>query len=402
MSARTGRDGGGPQTLGLPGLLVVFYGNPDRYPPTRNAILMLREHFRVHLVCRAGAEPPSASWPDEVRVERVGPRLSDQEKTDGSPAAKLREYLGFVWAVRRALSAERPAVAYAYEPHALSALALAGCRAKVVYHRHELEDAGPFVWGSIQSWVQALARRRGRQASLVVFPEEHRAEMYQRAVGDPRSALIVPNFPLLAAFPAPSPWPALLEARWQQKVVLYRGSLGPGNGILQMVRALPHLDPGVSLRLCGSADPRFVQEFEGIAAELGVAGRLRYDGFVPFDRLNRETLAAAAGTVLYQPTGVNNEFNATATNKLYEYAACGVPVVVPSSPTYRSFFAGESWVEHAQPDDPAAVAAAIQRLFVDRGRYEERCRAARRAFEERFNYEIVFAPLLERILALAG
>lgn len=385
-----------------PALLVVFYANPDRYPPTYNAVRLLREHFRVRVICRANADPPSVTWPDDVRVDRVGPAVPDHEKYTVSSAAKLREYLGFVWAVRRALAADRPQVAYAYEPHALTALGLAGCRARTVYHRHEIEDLGPIDRRSLQGWILALSWRFGRRADLLVFPEQHRADMYQRFVGDPRSPLIVPNFPLLSAFAAPTDWPAILEARWREKVLLYRGAIGAYNGILQMVRALPDVDAAITLRLCGGAEPEFARALRALATELCVAGRVRHDGFVPYDRLNRETVGAAVGLVLYQRVQANLEFNATATNKLYEYAACGVPVVVPDRPSFRAFLSGESWVEYADAAEPASVASAVGRLFADRAQYEERARAARRAFEERFNYEAVFAPLRARVLALAG
>jgi glycosyltransferase involved in cell wall biosynthesis len=388
-----------------PAILVVFYANPDHYPPTRNAIVMLRERFRVHLVCRNDAGPALMTWPDDVRVERVGPAISERERAEGRASAKLREYLGFVRAVRRALAAGRPAVAFAYEPHALAALALAGCRAPIVYQRHELEIGSEVAlpWTSMQTWILALARRIGRRAAVVVFPEKNRAEIYQRAVGDPRPAMIVPNFPMLSAFPAPSPWTEILEARRRTRQILYRGSIGSDNGVFEMVRAMGHLDAGFSLRLCGRAAPEVVREIEAVAASIGVAGRVRYDGVVPYERLNRETALAAVGLVLYQQRAGNNlVLNATATNKLYEYAACGVPVVAPDWPSYRDFFAGDAWVELADASDPAAVARAIERIFEDPGRYEERCRAARRAFEERFNYDAVFAPLLDRIAGLAG
>lgn len=385
-----------------PALLVVFYANPDRYPPTYNAIRLLSARFRVRVICRANADPPSVTWPAEVRVDRVGPAVPEREKYTASIGAKLGEYLAFVWAVRRALAADRPEVAYAYEPHAVTALGLAGCRARTVYQRHEIEELGPIDRRSLQGWILALSWRFGRRADLLVFPEKRRAELYQRFVGDPRAPLIVPNFPLLSAFAAPTGWPAILEARWREKVLLYRGAIGASNGILQMVRALPDLDAAITLRLCGGAEPEFARELRATATALGVAERVRSDGFVPYDRLNRETVGAAVGLVLYQRVQANLEFNATATNKLYEYAACGVPVVVPDRPGFRAFLAGESWVEYAEADSPASVANAVRRLFADRARYEERAVAARRAFEERFNYEAVFAPLRDAVLALAG
>jgi glycosyltransferase involved in cell wall biosynthesis len=385
-----------------PPLLAVFFANPDRYPPTFNALSILSERFRVRIVCRADDEPPLVTWPADIRVDRVGAARSFQDQLGTHTMERLWERTGFVRAVQRALSEHRPAVVFAYEPHALVALALARCRAKIVYQRHEVEDERPLNPRSMQDWILLWSRRLGRRAEVVVFPERNRAELYQRTAGDPRPAMIVPNFPLLADFPAITDWPALLEARWREKGLFYRGNLGAGTGVPQMIRSLVHLDPGFTLRLCGRGTPEFLRELEGLAADLGVTARVRNQGFIPsFARLNRETVAAAAGFVLYQRVSANNEFMATAANKLWEYAACGVPAVVPSFKSYREVLAGESWVELADPADPADVAAAVQRLFSDRARYEERCRAARRAFEERYNFETVFAPLRDRIVALA-
>jgi glycosyltransferase involved in cell wall biosynthesis len=382
-------------------LLVVFYSNPDLYPPTFNAVRLFHEAgLRVRMITRADTSPQKISWPGGVVDTRVGPCVSDREKNASSAASKLREYLAFAWAVRRALHEDPPAVAYAYEPHALTALTLAGCRAPIVYHRHEAEDDGPIERRTLQGWVQAAARLRAPRAALVVFPEQHRAADYQRIARDPRPPLVVPNFPLRAAFPAPD-LRALFDDRLRAPVALYRGAIGAGNGVFQMVRALAQLDPRVALRLCGTAAPELVREFSALAASLGVAERLRYDGLVPFERLNRETVRAAVGLVLYQAVSTNLEHNVSATNKLYEYAACGLPVVAPDRPGFRAYLGGEAWVELADAADPAAVARALGAVLADRARYEERARAARRAFEERFNFERVFAPLLARVMELS-
>jgi glycosyltransferase involved in cell wall biosynthesis len=361
---------------------------------------LLRDDFHVRLICRNGAAPPTLRWPDGVRVDRVGPALSNEEKNAAPAAAKLREYLGFVAAVRRALLEERPRLVYAYEPHAL--VAVAGCRAPVVYHRHDIEDLGPVDRRSLQGWVMLAARRLGRSAALVVMPQEQRAIAYQRFVGDDRPALVLPNFPLRSTFPAPADWDAIFARRRERPELLFRGALGEDTGIQQAVAALPHLDAGVSLRVCGEGAPGFVRDLLAQAAALGVADRLRHDGWVPYPQLNAETLEAAVGLVLYRPAGLNWDMLGSATNKLYEYAACGVPAVVPDRASFRDFLGGEPWVRYADVADPAAVARQIQELLADRARYEALARAARRAFEERFNYEAVFAPLRARALALAG
>src|SRR5262249_14337653 len=149
------------------------YANPDRYPPTRNAVVLLRDRFCVHLVCRNSAEPPGVTWPDDVRVERVGPGATDQAQPVSSRAAKLGEYVGFVRAVRRAVVASRPRVVLAYEPYALVATALAAARVPVIYQRHEVEDFDRIDMRSLGDWVLRASLPLGRRASLVVFPEKN-------------------------------------------------------------------------------------------------------------------------------------------------------------------------------------------------------------------------------------
>ena len=57
----------------------------------------------------------------------------------------------------------------------------------------------------------------------------------------------------------------------------------------------------------------------------------------------------------------------------------------------------ESWVRFANPDDPQSIADAIKDILSDFENYQKMCLAARQTFEERFNYETVFSPLLTKI-----
>jgi glycosyltransferase involved in cell wall biosynthesis len=390
------------RTPALPPLLVAFYGNPDHYPPTYNAVSLLRARFRVTVISRR-SEREVRTWPEDVRLQRVGPGRSTADIDALGAAGKVADFGAFVAALRRELRASAPRVVYAYEPHALVALALAGCRAPIVFQRHEVEDlVAPRPWRrrSFGDWVYRASYRLSRRVAILVFPEQNRADYYARLLPGVPRPVVVPNFPLLRGFPRPD-WDEVLPGRLARRQVLYRGSLGGANGLRQVVLTLSHLAPPATLRLAGTASPEFQRELEQLAADEGTRDRIDFAGFVPFERLNRESQGAAVGLLLYQAVHLNWTYAVSAHNKLYEYAACGLPAVVPDRPSYRAFLAGETWVEFADETDPRAVAAAVERVLADPAAYEARCRAARRAFEERFNYEIAFAPLLERIVALA-
>jgi glycosyltransferase involved in cell wall biosynthesis len=383
-----------------PRLLCVFYANPDNYPPTYNALALLAQHFDVQVVCRK-TDRESRLWPAAIRLDRIGPSQTQDEAAAQPAAKKLEEFASFCWAVRRALSTFKPAVVLAYEAHALSALRVAGCRQPVVYQRHEVEEMDQTDRRSLGGWVHLHARRASQDVPLLVFPEAARASYYQRHVAVRGEVLVVPNFPLASSFPVPA-IESLVELRKANPLVFYRGSLGPANGIREAVRAMAHVAPSRHLKLAGPASPTFQRELDAVVSELALRDRVTFDGFVPFDELNQRTQHAAVGLMLYQTVSTNWSNIASANNKLYEYAGCGVPAIVPDRQDFRRFLDGEEWIRFVDPTDPRAIGQTIEEMLSDWSSYTRMCLVARRRFEERFNYEVVFGPMLERILTLAG
>jgi glycosyltransferase involved in cell wall biosynthesis len=383
-----------------PTVLVVQYANPDHYPPTFNAVSLLAEEFEVRIFCRK-SDREVRLWPRNVRLERVGPSLSTAEAAAASARDKLAEYAQFVWALRRAIERERPAVVLAYEPHGYSAVVLTGTNKPIVYQRHEVEElSGPTDRRSLGGWIYALARKRSSQAARMVFPQTARADYYQQFVPLPRPPLVVPNFPLLESFSSPD-FAQLLPRREARRKLLYRGLMGPANGIVEAVQSLGHLPAAISLQLAGPASPAFEAELASAIQTAGLTSRIERLGFVPFDELNALTREASIGLMLYQAVDTNWGNIASSNNKVCEYAACGVPSVVPDREDFRQLFRGDSWIEFADPKDPKAVAVAAQRLLSSPSEYNERARAARRRVEEHFNYRRVFQPMLDEIRSLA-
>ncbi len=383
-----------------PRLLCVFYANPDNYPPTYSAVALLSQHFDVHIVCRK-TDRESRLWPAGVRLDRIGPSQTQDEAAARSHVEKAEEFASFCWAVRRALGTTAPAVVLAYEAHALSALRVAGCRKPIVYQRHEVEELDEIDRRSLGWWIHQHARQASRDVALMVFPEATRARYYQSHVPVRAEVLVVPNSPLASSFPVPD-IASLVELRREAPLVFYRGSLGPANGIREAIRARSFVGLPTKLKLAGSASPAFQTELTTLVDELALRDRVSFDGFVPFDELNRRTQYGSIGLMLYQAASTNWSNIASANNKLYEYAACGVPGIVPDREDFRDFLKGEEWIRYVDPTDPRAIGATIEEMLSDWSGYVQMCHTARRRFEQRFNYEAVFGPMLERILALAG
>ncbi len=387
-----------------PRLLITIYANPDYYPPTVYAVRILSSYFRIHILCRNMARPIQ-QWPADVTIERFGKYASPREKEAAGAGAKLIEYAKFAARTRTLIKQMQPAIIYSYDPHAFvaSMVGRAGRRpTPLIFHLHELPEIASLSWTSLQTWVVKAALTGTKSAEAVVFPEKYRARHWLMAAGDSRAPIIVPNCPDRSYFPGPADWSETIAARYRAREAVYVGYATAENGHLEGLRALAMTDGDIRMRMIGSYSPEFEASFNALARELGVTDRVRLDGWLALDELRARASRASVGLSLQKPATKNLEYVGSASNKLFEYAAMGLPVVVPDRESYRDLLGDAAWVTYADIDRPESIARAITSILADRERYGAMSRAARRAFEEQYNYERVFAPALERILELSG
>jgi phosphatidyl-myo-inositol alpha-mannosyltransferase len=178
--------------------------------------------------------------------------------------------------------------------------------------------------------------------------------------------------------------PEGVEAGDRADRIVFAGRHDPRKGLPVLLRAWPRLRGSrVRLRVLG-ADP--------LAVRL-LLTRLRLSeegidvlGYVDDDTLTEEL---AAAKLLVAPSLGNESFGMTITRAF----ACATPVVASDIPGYREVVTEETGTL-VPPDDPTALADAIQALLGDEAARVERGRAARERAESEYAW-----PLLARRLA---
>jgi glycosyltransferase involved in cell wall biosynthesis len=143
-------------------------------------------------------------------------------------------------------------------------------------------------------------------------------------------------------------------------LVVYIGGLMPGRGLEQMIDALP-LVPDARLRAIGPVAPRYRASLLTRAATAGVADRLELRSPVPPAEVGSALAGAAAGLCLIQP--ICRSYELSLPNKLFEYAAAGVPVLASDLPVIGELVRGDGFGELACAEDPRAIAASLMRLL---------------------------------------
>ena len=89
-----------------------------------------------------------------------------------------------------------------------------------------------------------------------------------------------------------------------------------------------------------------------------------------------------------------NQTLATASNKIYEYAAVGLPVILFDTPYFREHFRHREWTFFTSLSGDS-LRRTIETIL---SRYDAAMTAAMRDFQREFNYERVFTPALRRVV----
>lgn len=218
------------------------------------------------------------------------------------------------------------------------------------------------------------------EAIALRFPVEH--------------TIVCRNYPenWLPAAPFQGPW-AL-----RPDIVVYAGVLSASRGLRTMVNAMGLLPPNrdVKLWLAGLAgEPAAIAE----ARSLRGWDRVIYNGAVPRTEVMRILGQAKIGLCVLSPLP---QFLQSMPIKLFEYMAAGVPAIVSDFPAWQAIVIETECGLLVPPDDPQALAAAIQRLLTDPGLAERLGANGRRAVKMTYNWDAEEARLVSRYRALAG
>jgi glycosyltransferase involved in cell wall biosynthesis len=121
-------------------------------------------------------------------------------------------------------------------------------------------------------------------------------------------------------------------------------------------------------------------------------GAVDYLGQLGRDDVVAAIHSARCGIILNHP--VSNYLESYST-KMFEYMACGVPVVCSNFPLWARIVGEADCGVVVDPLDPPAVAAAIEQLAKDPDEAARLGANGRRAVRERFNWEAEFGKLDE-------
>lgn len=235
-------------------------------------------------------------------------------------------------------------------------------------------------------WSERFVWRRADR----VLPVTEVLAGHVTAAGVPRDRIeVIPNGIDLADFPAPA---AEDPAAEQETLTLgFVGFVRDWHGLDRVVRAIAAWQgrPRLGLLVVGEGPAR--PGLEALAAELGIAERVRFTGLAERDAVPG---LIAGFDIALQPASVAY----ASPLKVFEYMAAGRAIVAPDQPNLREVLEDGRTALLFDPEDPEAFWRAVLRLTEDAA-LRHRLGAAARA--EILRRDLTWAGNARRVAALA-
>ncbi|HZQ05084.1 MAG TPA: glycosyltransferase [Anaerolineae bacterium] len=370
-------------------LLYVQYSNPGIYPPLQHSAQLFAQAGWDVLVL--GIQDPTTRGLQFPMHARVTVKLLPFVALGWRRIFYFLYYTIWIWwwALRW-----QPNVIYASDLYATpAAFGLSYLSAvRVIYHEHDT----PQATRRLQQWCMKTRARVARRAFLCIVPNERRAERFARELGVSR-VLCVWNCPMREQVPA-FHHVTHDDALW----VLFFGSIVPARKLETVLNALARLPACVKLRVIGYetvGHPNYMQTLREQAARLQLNERVEFHPPLPRAALLKWAQQSDVGLVL-MPCQNNNWDEQTmsgASNKPFDYLACGLPLLVSDLPDWHKLFVEPGFARACNPDDVNSVTAALQWFLEHPAARRTMGDAGQRQIRQVWNYETQFAPVLERL-----
>ena len=246
-----------------------------------------------------------------------------------------------------------------------------GLRPPVVYESHgyapdvaaALPDLVATATRPSARKLQRLARREARvwrgADGYVTITAALRAELEARHGARARLAVIPDGVRIDAARGVRE----AVEGPRAEPVVAYAGHLYAWKGVDVLLEALAHVSKARGLIVGGHAKEPDLARLKALAARLGIGDRVTFTGLVEPARVARFLQEADVLGLPNPASAISTRF--TSPLKLFEYMAAGRPIVASDLPSIREVLHDEVDALLVTPGDPAAMAAAIERLTAD-------------------------------------
>lgn len=323
--------------------------------------------------------------PCEATIVAIDPLYDGQQH--GIFRKIKREYLR-IKGIRDAIIGYQPEIIHANDLNALIPAYLAkqklGCR--LVYDSHEInvENYTSNRKSAFAGIMKTVERYLVKRVDLMVCVS-HAAADYFANEYTIKKPMVVTNCSLKKETLTKQPQKHLGFE------IINHGQFYPSRGYEEMIEAAELVKQYTDIRICVRGFGRMEESMRGRVKEKSIKNFIFYPP-VSVEQLIPEAACSHVGVAITKPVCLN--FKLSVSNKLFEYAAAGLPVIMSDIPEHRYLNERYQFGIILADDSPNALADAIIQLYEGVDVYNKLAENAKRMSLE-VNWENEFWKLLK-------
>jgi len=379
-------------------IALFMYAPPFHFQPTTNAANLLAEKgFIVHLI---GIEK-NDDWFQQLNKEIKLVYLSKE-------ATGLRGVLLYIWHIfylRFYLWKNHIDCIIGYDAKSVIPAFCASRFTKIkwFYHQHDYFESPVGAW---QRFLWVSERRLVKYADYITFPQIERADLFEKIGSLKKYPDIVFNGPRrkwLNSHINASVTIKDFRSRFEY-VLIYQGGWSFYFGIERIFDALACCKTNTSLIVLGEERDKGIRSFySDQLKKLGIADRVYLaNKYIPYEELPSYTMFADAAVAIltdeFDEVPYNNRYLIGASNKITEYVACGLPVIMQNSDSSRLFQKRYPIGVLTDTKDKVVFANTIDCLLEEKAKRKLISDKNKLIFMEELNFDVQFDKVVCKLI----
>jgi glycosyltransferase involved in cell wall biosynthesis len=370
-------------------VLVSIYIDPEFYPPTKNAILELASQVDEVLVLTRNQFISEVNiYPKNVRFIKIGSYMTVQESEKINFFRKIHGFFSYWMNYHYIILSKGIDTVILYDSIPLLVFFF-GVKCKSItfwYHNHDMPDAQlsrKYSFGWLSAIFEHKAMKKIKYFSL---PSKDRLMYYPNWIRM-EDFFYIPNYPRLAQFKDINQ-----NQRFEEFTIIFQGAIGEGHGLEDLISVISQV-PDVKLVLKGPVRVDYRDKLIKLALNNKVEDRIRFKGLTSYNELIELTSKCHLGIAIHQGKDEVSKTLGTASNKIYEYLACGLPIILHNNEQFRKNLNSEHHVffYNGKPEELLEIIKKVQNNF------NQLSANARQNFITNYTFETNFLPVINKL-----
>lgn len=373
-------------------LVIAIYSLPDYYPPTLNAIEYLSGQYDSISILHRNLTGSSWNYPPNVRLITPKKLYSVKEVENANIFKKIFWFLQFTLDFFSVINRVRPDTILIYDSLPVLSYQLFHSfikRPKILwYHNHDVIDPQYVRKWSI-SWL-AWKTEKWIFPKLNIFslPSIERRDFFpvEKLKG---KFFFLPNFPSLLIY---NKYKVLQNGTTEETKILFQGSIGPLHGLEEIIGILNTCIKGKTIKLFlkGFISDAYKSELLELSAKYGVSDKIIFLPPTGYSKVIENAQTCHIGIGIHKKQDIMNKTLGTSSNKIYEYAASGLPVLLFDNAHFRNHLGQYKWAFFTDCTKVSLI-ANLEKIILN---YPSLSNQARLDFEDKLNFENFIHPVI--------